>query len=651
MGRQARHFYEFGPFRLEPDEGLLLRQGEVVPLPPKAFEMLVALVEENSRLLRKEELLRRIWPDSIVEEANLSHNIYKLREALGEGPNGERYIETVPRRGYRFVAHVTEGRETEARDILVAEETRTHVVFEYERPDEADRAFISQPSPALLAAPERQRRIRTYVLASLGLLVLMLSAGYLIRRWINPAHASPAAIKSMAVLPFRPIMADNRDETLELGMADTLINRLSSLQQVTIRPVSSVRKYTDLQQDALIAGRELGVDSVLDGSIQRAGDQLRVNVRLLRVADGSPLWAEQFDEKYTNIFAVQDTIAERVAQSLALGLSTEDRGRLLKRYTGDPRAYELYLLGRYFCNQSTADSLNKSITYFQQAIEKDGQYAQAYAGLADAYNALGLWDFMPANKAFPQATAAAQKALALDNSLAEAHADLAYAKFRYEWDYQTAEQEYKEAISLSPNDAEAYYLYGEFLAVMQRNDEAAQKQKRALELDPLSLPNRMMIAVRLYFMRQYDQAIPELRQIIEVDPNFVVAYDLMWASYRQQGMFSESVKARLQSLKLQGYSAAQLAALQKAFESGNVQAFWRKDIELIQSHVQQRTSPFIFIAMNYAQLGDKDQAFVWLGKACDQRNSWLPELKVDPVWDNLRSDARFAVLLERVNLK
>lgn len=650
MPVKTRHFYEFGPFRLEVDERLLWRENHLVQLPPKAFELLMALVTSDGRLLTKEELLQRVWPDSFVEEANLSHNIYKLREALGEKQHSQKYIETVPRRGYRFVAHVTEAEEIPDESVLLAEHTRARLLITDETVDDTDPLLIPRASRTLrLISRTRNRRV-IYAAGFLSLLAIASVVGWtLLRRKKNPAE-NAIAIKSIAVLPFRPIATTNRDETLELGMADTLINRLSHLPQISIRPVSAVRRYTDLQQDALAAGKELGVDSVLDGSIQRAGDQLRVNVRLLRVADGAPLWAERFDEKYTNIFSVQDTIAERVTQALTLSLSKDERERLVKRYTANPQAYELYLLGRYFRNQSTAESLNRSVNYFQQAITKDSQYAQAYAGLADAYNALGLWDFLPAKQAFPLAKSAAQQALALDKSLAEAHAALAYAKFRYDWDFPMAEQEYKEAISLNPNDMEGYYLYGEFLTVMQRFDEAAQKQKRAEELDPLYLPNKMMIAVRLYFMRQYDQAVAQLKQIIELDRNFVIAYDLLWASFREQGLYQESINSRLESLRLQGYTSADLAGLRNAFAHGGVRAFWQEDIGLIKSHAQQRTSPFIFIAMNYARLGEKDDAFVWLGSAYEARNAWLTELAADPVWDNLRSDPRFKELLLRVNL-
>lgn len=656
MSRQTKHFYEFGGFRLEPDERLLKRAGEVVPLKPKAFDLLLVFVAESGHLLGKEELLQRVWPDSIVEEANLSHNIYKLREALGEGRNGAKYIETVPRRGYRFVAQVTEVCQDEM-SVLAAEATHAHILIEESLPavfaNDAQ-LEIQQPSQKVTTARAAQvtrgaaRRWPVWVLACL-LVSACAAGGYLFIRARGP-RAGAQPLKSIAVLPFRPVAAGARDETLELGMADTLITRLSNLPQLTVRPVSAVRKYTDLQQDALAAGQELGVDSVLDGSVQRAGDELRVTVRLIKVADGTTLWAEKFDSQFTNIFAVQDAISERVAEALAQELSGQQRERLVRRETADTNAYELYLRGRYFLNKTNAENLHKAVNYFQQAIAQDPQYARAYAGQADAYNALGLWNYLAPGEAFPRAKEAAQKALALDDTSAEAHADLAYILFRYDWDYPAADAEYRRAVELNANDIIPHYLYGEYLTTMRRYDEAAREQQRALELDPLFLPNRMMIAARLYFMRRYDDAVAQLQQITELDQNFVVAYDLLWAAYRERGLYDQSVAARLQSLRLQGYTEAEAAALKQAYAAAGVQGFWRKDNELISAHLQQHTSPLIFIAMNYAQLGDKDQAFAWLERAYAERQSWLPELQADPVWDKLRDEPRFADLLRRMKL-
>jgi DNA-binding winged helix-turn-helix (wHTH) protein/TolB-like protein/Flp pilus assembly protein TadD len=647
MSKRSKHFYEFGPYRLDCDERLLRRASEVVSLTPKAFDLLLALVQDADRLITKEELLEKVWAGSFVEEANLSHNIYKLREALGEKQKSEKYIETVPRRGYRFVAKVTEVRDEASEQILTSEVARAHVLIEE---TEADGSLFRTSE-----LPGSSRRIATLTTKRLVVVAIACVAGitalgaYLFVRARTRPTGAPV-LKSMAVLPFRPLSSAARDETLELGIADTLITRLSTLPQLSVRPINAVRKFNDTQPDAVTAGKELTVDSVLDGSIQRSGGDLRVTVRLTRVADGAVLWADKFDGQFANIFGIQDQISERVAGILSQQISETERERLVKRDTTDSLAYELYLRGRYFLNQTNDENLRKALNYFQQAIERDPQYAHAYTGEADVYNQLGLWNFLPETEAFPKAKTACQKALSLDESQPEAHAALAYVTFRYEWDYATAEKEYQRALTLSPNNATVHYLYGEYLTVRQRFDEAAVEQQRAFELDPLFLPNRMMIAVRLYFMRQYDQAIAQLKQIVEIDPQFVVADDLLWASYRERGSYDESVAARLQSLKLQGYSPTELETLHQAYAKSGIQGFWRQDNEQIEQRLQKHTSPLIFLAMNNAQLKNKDAAFMWLERALAARSGWVPELKVDPVWDNLRDDARFVALMRRANL-
>ena len=649
MSKYSKHFYEFAAYRLDVDERLLRCADKVVPLTPKAFDLLLVLVQDADRLITKEELLQKVWAGSFVEEANLSHNIYRLREALGEKQHGEKYIETVPRRGYRFVAKVTEVQDEGGGEIVTTEVSRAQILIEEENSDRAAElpSLNESASHRRIAAPSRASR--WWMVAAFLFLAASIVGVYLFVRGAKGGTA-PTRLRTMAVLPFTPISAAARDETLELGMADTLITRLSRLPQFTVRPIDAVRRYSDAQADAVAAGQQLGVDAVLDGSIQRADANLRVTVRLTKVADGSVLWADKFDGQFTNIFSIQDQISERVAAVLSQQITETERAQLLKKDTKDPKAYELYLRGRYFLNQTNDVNLRKALSYFQQATAQDSQYALAYTGTADAYNQLGLWDFMPESEAFPQAKTAAQRALSLDEAGPEAHAALAYVEFRYDWAYASAETEYQRALALSPNSATVHYLYGEYLTARQRFDEATVHQQRAYDLDPLFLPNRMMIAVRFYFMRQYDQAITQLRQILEIDPEFVVAEDLLWASYRERGLYDESVAARLQSLKLQGYSQAELDKLRAAYIASGIQGFWQQDNRQIEYHSQQHTSPLIFLAMNNAKLGNKDAAFMWLERALAARSGWVPELRADPVWDNLRDDPRFDALLRKANL-
>jgi DNA-binding winged helix-turn-helix (wHTH) protein/TolB-like protein len=667
MGQKTKHFYEFGAYRLDLMNRLLLRDSEVVPLPPKSFDILLALVKESGQVLQKDELMQRVWPDTFVEEANLSNHVFTLRKALGEDKNGAKYIETIPRRGYRFVAQVTEIADLPD-DLVVEEHTRSHIIvveepeaspsiqsFPVEQTEEA-----KPPGKNYLAKSLSARKLTHLAFVMGGLL---LGLGLVIYFWgsgkSKPQLASPT-VKSIAVLPFKPLVGENRNEMLELGMADTLINKLSGIKQLIVRPVSAVRNYTSLEQDPIAAGQELAVDYVVEGNLQMQGNKTRATVRLLSVQDKTAVWTTTCDQACNTIFELQDGVAEQVSRMLRLQLTTDEQQQLAKHYTHNTEAYQLYSMGRYFLNKTTKASLEKAIRYFQQAIDQDRSYALAQAGIAEAHILLGLFNFLPQAEAYKKSEIAAARALEMDNSLAEAHAALGYAKFRYAWNWPAAEAEFKRAIDLNPNSAIAHHWYGEYLTVMQRFDEALVEQQRTQELDPQSLQVRFEIAVRFYFMHQYGQAIDELKKVIEMDRNYIVAYGLLWASYRESGLAAESVAARLEGLKLEGYTSREIGRLQEAFATAGLRGFWEADIALTKRQFSPNQSPVsgsigtalsLLLAMNHSSLDQKDQAFIWLEKAYLERDSWLPELKADPVWENLRSDPRFTELLQRVGFK
>jgi len=595
MPSKLRHFYDFGVYRVDETERLLLRDDEVVPLTPKAFEVLLVLVQSRGHLLTKEELMKRVWPDSFVEEANLSHNIYKLREALGEGRNGENFIETLPRRGYRFVARVTEVHNEDS-DLIVAEEVRAHIVIEED--DEAGEG-----------------------------------------------------IRAIAVLPFKPLVANDRDESLEMGMADTLIMLLGNLHQIIVRPVSAVRKYADLHQDAVAAGRELSVESVLDGSIQKQGDRIRVTVRLLNVPDGSQLWADKFDEEFTDIFGLQDTIAAKVADALALELSGSDRKLLARHYTENTEAYQLYLKGRFhWLGSKTEERMRKSVEYFNRAIEVDPNYALAYSGLADGYVVLGTFYVMAPKEAFAKAKVAATKALKLDDTLAEAHASISIIKLLHEFDWPGYEREYRRVIELNPNYATAHYEYAQYLAAMGRFEEATKEGKRAQDLDPLSVTLAEISAWMFYFARDYDGAIEEQRKVIEFDPSNFGPHRRLGLAYLQKKMNAEALAEIQQSRALSGGNAEEIGYLGYAYAVTGKRAEAQKVLDELQEQSKRRyVSPWL-IALIYTGLGNKDQAFIWLEKAYEDRSVNLMYLKVEPILDPLRSDPRYADLMRRMNL-
>ena len=655
MGELAKHFYEFGPFRLNQQQRLLLRDGDVVPLTPKAVDLLLVLVENSGHVLGKEELMKQVWPDSFVEEANLSHHVFTLRKALGEDGEG-RYIETIPRRGYRFVAGVTEVLD-ESDELVIAEHSRSRIVIEQtEAPNLATDYRRSDRTARVLALAAGTRR-RTLLWGLACAVALALAFGIYFSRTANTGDQTAQGVKSIAVLPFKPLVASERDESLEMGMAETLITRLSSLSRITVRPVSAARKYTKLEDEAVRAGQELMVDAVLDGSIQKVGDRMRVSVRLVRVEQGQTLWAEQFDEKFTDIFAVQDAISRRVGDMLALRLSGEEKERLAKRGTDNPEAYQAYLLGRFHFYKLTDEDFKKSIEYFNQAIARDPNYALAYAGLADSYLNLPTSGNTPSTEANIKAREAAIKALAIDDTIAEAHTSLAGVKELYEWDFAGAEREFKRAIELNPNYTTAHSWYSQFLSSVGRHAEAIAEAKRAQEVDPLSLYANVALGNTYIDARQPDEAIAQLQRTIGMDKNFQRAHGTLAEAYlakeRYEDAIAEFEKAWALSARNSPEQAARKATMLKdGYRKSGAKGFWEAFLELRIENMKRdySVSPTIMAAA-YARIGDKDQAFEWLEKAYTERDQYLfYNLKTDYHFDGILSDPRYANLLQRIGL-
>ncbi|HKY42814.1 MAG TPA: protein kinase [Pyrinomonadaceae bacterium] len=485
--------------------------------------------------------------------------------------------------------------------------------------------------------------------------VLILSAVvavvyYVTRREQPPTELANIQIKSVAVLPFKPLVADNRDETLELGMADTLITKLSNIRDVDVRPISAVRKYTGLEQDAIAAGREQQVDAVLDGVIQRAGNQVRVSVRFLRVNDGSQLWSGQFQENMTQIFAVQDSISERVASALALTLAGGERQQLTKHHTENAAAYELYLKGRFQMSRLTDDGFLKGRDYFQQAIGLDQNYALAHAALADSYVVLGGWNVATPRETFPKAREAAVKALQLDPSLAEPHATLAMVSFAFDWDWNAAEQEFKRALDLNPNYPDAHQLYGYYLAAMKRFDEALGQMQRAKELDPASLSKLAGIGEVLNYMGRTDEAKVQYEKCLEMDPNSGFAHWSLGNVYVHKRMYDQAIAQYQKAIPLSGTSPDEPSTLAYAYaKSGKRKQALDTIAELIETS-ERRYISWTLIAAIYAALGDHDEAFKSLQKAIEQRDGVLPFINIDPIFEDVRSDDRYAEVLKRVGL-
>jgi DNA-binding winged helix-turn-helix (wHTH) protein/tetratricopeptide (TPR) repeat protein len=583
-------FYEFGPFRIDAQKRRLLRGDEALSLTPKAFETLLALVQNSGVVLDKDDLMRMIWPDTAVEEANLTQNVSVLRKVLGESSADRQYIVTVPGRGYRFVADVIEAGDTSS-DLIVERRTRSRLVIE-------------------------------------------------------DVSESASQAEAICVLPFRSLGAGG-DDYLGLGIADALITRLGNVSRIIVRPTSAILKYVGSSHSPLLAGRDLGVESVLEGSIRRDRDRLRVTAQLVSVRDEAPLWAGKFDELFTDIFTVEDRISEQITRALTLKLTGEEHRRLVKHHTESAEAYQAYLKGLYFASRATAESCLRAIEYLGRAIELDADYALAYACLADSYTWLSHL-YMRPQEAMLKAKEAALKALEIDCDLGEAHYALALVKMYHDWDWAGAEARFKRAIGLNPNHAMAHTLYSFYLTAMGRFDEAEAENRLAERIDPLSLLGYTMCGWSLYFSRDFDGAIERFKAATELDASFHNArWGLGWA-YIWKGSFDESVENFEKAMTISGGGAEIIAGLAHAKARSGSQAEALGLLAELEELASHRYVPPFYLALVYAGLGDKDKAFEFLDRACDERFEWMLQFKVDPVWDFLRSDARYPDLLRRI---
>src|SRR5450631_3967598 len=645
MGSPVKHFYEFGPFQLDPPERLLLCDGQPVPVTPKAFDLLVVLVERSGHLVEKDELLRAVWRGSIVEEGNLSVTVSFLRKALNDDRGLHKYIETVSGRGYRFVADVREVDELESMLVRLRPEESRSTGEENTAPNQVPAVV---PGSATVAS----RRISRWsmLVAALALGALLIGARVVARRGgaANQVQRA-AAIRSLAVLPFQTLGAKRGDQYLGLGMADALITRLGNTGKIIVRPTSSIQKYAGEDVSPQAVGQEQGVDAVLDGRIQREADRVRLTVQLIRVRDGVQLWGETFDREFTNIFSLEDALSERVAQSISLKLTGEETRRLTKRSTERPDAYEAYVKGQYFWNKRTDKGMKKGLEYFRQAIALDPTFTEAYVGVADSYATLGLYAVIPPKEAFPAAKEAAKRALEMDEGLAEAHATMGFINFYFDWNRADAENEFRRALADNPNDAMAHSWYGESLAAMGRFPEAVAEAQRALEDDPLSLIIGSNAGWTLSLAGNTDHAIEILKKAIEIDSSFPRTHFRLGRAYEQKKLYDLAISELQQAVSLSGGDACYKGSLGHAYAASGKADQARQILRDLEGRTEQAYVPSYAIALVYAGLGDNDHAITWLQKAYEDRSTSIAFLKLDPELTTLHSDPRFEQLSQRVN--
>ena len=656
MSGQEKHFYEFGPFRLDPVKRRLLRDGEPVPLTPKAFDTLVALVERGGRTVEKEELMKEVWAGAAVEENNLNQNITALRKSLGDSRHESRYIATIPGLGYRFVADVREV-EAGAADVLAREPPRTPTAAVGEPAHEPAR--LPRPSPGTPAPSEAgteavdrnpaSRSLRRPLLILAALAFAALAYGLYVSRVRPPP---PLSVASIAVLPLENLSGDPAQEYFADGMTDALIGDLAGLRELRVISRTSSMHYKGTKKALPEIAAELKVDAVVEGTVQRSGERMRIRVQLIHAATDRHLWVETYERDVRDVLDLQSEIARAIAREVRIQTTPAEQARLTPRRPVSPKAFDDYLQGRYlYWNKRTVENLGKAIEYFQSAIREDPNYAPAYAGLADCHNALGSVQFGtgPPMEARRRAEEAAAKALEIDPALTEAHCVLGYVK-HFNWDWEAAEPQFKRAIELNPNYAHAYSFYAGYLMSRGRVEESLAASNRARELDPFSLSISVQRGFMLGNARRYDEAIEQLRRVIAMDPNHYQAYWILGHIYAFNGQHDEAVAASEKSVALSGRAPAALGMLGLMYGlAGRKGEATQVLNELLELNERRYVTPAA-LAYVYVGLGDKDRAFVWLEQAYQERSNYIAYLKVNPIVDSLRSDPRFADLVRRVGL-
>jgi TolB-like protein/DNA-binding winged helix-turn-helix (wHTH) protein/Tfp pilus assembly protein PilF len=617
----GQHLYEFGTFRLDASERQLSRQDQIVSLTPKAVEALIYLVERRGHTVGKDELIQAIWPETFVEDGSLTQVIWMLRKTLGDTAEGQEIIATIPKRGYRFVAEVRE------------------VVPEAER----------EP-PAVLPAAGSARRSRSIfvALSAIGILSAVVLVGL---RQFSMLRAKANRRVMLAVLPVQNLSGDAGREYISDGLTEELISQLGNTNParmgVIARTSSMAYKGTAQRVDQI--AKELGVDYVLEASLRQSGDRLRITAQLIRASDQTHLWARDYDRAAGDVVALQNEVAQAVAQQIQVSLIPEEQMRRAAAAPVTPEAYDAYLKGRFFWNKRTPEDMNTAAAFFRQAIHSDPKYAHGYVGLADTYLFQVLWDQLSPSEGVPLARAAAEKSLELDDRLAEAHTTLASIKDEFDWDWRGSEAEYQRALELNPNYATAHHWYAELLAEMGRFEEATAEIKKAQLTDPLSA----VIATTLGEMNcrrgHCDKAVEQYGGVLRMYPGFPQAQYLLAEAYARMGMYEKAV-AEIDRAEQGAHLGPGWRSVTLAYAAG-MSGRSQEALNLIEQ-IKKETGPQhvdYYLAIVYGALGDKDQAFARLEGALRVRGSDLPSVQADYRLDGLKSDPRYKDLLRRMS--
>ena len=615
----------FGVFEADLRTGELTKRGARIRLQDQPFHVLAVLLTRPGELVTREELRGRLWTaDTFVDfDHGLNKAINKIREALGDSAESPRFVETVARRGYRFIADVA--------------------AVELEPAPPAPPASSAAAEPAVAQRPPRWPR--TLTIAGLG---LALTSAVLVG-WLLRSQASPT-IRSVAVLPLENLSGDASQEYFADGMTDQLIATLGQISALRVISRTSVMGYKGARKPLPQIGRELNVDAVVEGSIVRAGGRVRITAQLIEAAADRHLWAHSYDGELRDSLALQSQVARAIADEIRVNVRPAEQAALERVKAVNPDAYEAYLKGRYFWNKRTADGLKRAKAYFDEAVARAPDYAPAYSGLADTYALLGDWQYgvMSSREALPAAKAAATKALALDNTLAEAHTSLGFVLSGFDWDWSAAENEFRRAIDLNPGYATAHHWYAWHLSLMGRHGDAIAAMKKARSVDPLSLIINADLAEILLIAHFDDESMQQSRRTIEMDPDFALAHNQLAEAYLRKQMRDDAMREFQTALRLSPGSPIYAANLARAYVSAGRRADAEPLLQQLKEGANAAYSPAAEIAMVYTALGDKNQAMAWLDRGVSER--FNPGVLLRPGFDSLRADPRFQDLVNRMGL-
>jgi TolB-like protein/DNA-binding winged helix-turn-helix (wHTH) protein len=647
MEKLSYETLSFGEFTLDLRRGCLLRSEAVVKLRPKAFEVLKHLVKNNGRLVSKDELIGSIWAGTAVTDDSLVQCLMEVRKALGD--DGQRLVKTVPRRGYIFEAQVIE-HDAMRRELIYTEEVEgvSLTVEEVTSDEPSVSPAVTGIAPRTAIAGRATKRVQLRRLALAAVAVIFVAAGSLIAYLLIDRGKK---IESVAVMPLVNSGGDPEMEYLADGITEDVINTLSQLPDLKVMSRNSVFRYKGKEVDPIAVARELNVQAVLIGRLEPRGEDLAISLELVDAQNNQQLWGARYSRKLSDLVRVQAEISRTVSEKLRLRLSPTERNRLTKTHTDNTEAYHLYLRGRHLLEKRTGATSERSIEYFQKAITLDPGYALAHAELAWAWDSLGQLGGRSPKDILPKAREAVGEALALDESLAEAHVYSGNLKYEYDWDWLGAEREFKRALELNPNSAQAHRLYAHFLGDMKRADEAVNEISQALRLEPDSVVLNRDMAIIYYFVRRYDESIEQFQRTLELDMNMPTVHMFLSRAYEQRGLHEQAMRARLKFESLVGLGPTEEAKLNAAWTTAGWKGFWGQLIKLSEPELGKRGHLHSYwVAEIYARAGDRERALTWLEKAYAERSRHLTGINADPFWDDYRSDQHFQDIVRRVGL-